>query len=46
MCLWGLIDTSYPMGELFPKPLNLVVNGMQLKCVRAYIGTEETYHNA
>jgi hypothetical protein len=41
----GLIDTSHPMGELSPKTPHFgAVNGdSQLKRLRAYLGTGETY---
>jgi hypothetical protein len=45
---WGLIDTSHPMGSY---PLKIPHFGdsngdFQLKRLRAYLGTEETYHEA
>jgi hypothetical protein len=44
----GLIDMSHPIGELSPKtPHFRDVNGdFQLKRLRAYLGSEVTYHNA
>jgi hypothetical protein len=43
-----LIDTSHPMGDLSPKTPHFgAVNGdSQLKCLRAYLGTGETYDDA
>jgi hypothetical protein len=42
-----LIDTSHPIGEVSPKtPHFWDVNGdFQLKRLRAYLGSEETYHD-
>jgi hypothetical protein len=46
--LGGLIDTSHPLGKLSPLTLHFGdVNGdFQLKRLRAYLGTEATYHDA
>jgi hypothetical protein len=44
----GLINTSHPTGELSPKTPHFgAVNGdFQLKRLRAYLDTGETYHGA
>jgi hypothetical protein len=44
----GLINTSHPIGELSPKNPHFgdVKGDFQLKRLRAYLDTGETYHGA